>query len=83
MRQIPPFMQWSSGRTGRYRTMRSFIVDKPLLLKFIYGYDMSRFGLRKHRQIPRFKKENKFMKEDPDRLEEYKKIYNQPLSEDR
>lgn len=79
MRPIPPFMRWSVSRTGRYRTMRSFIVSKPMFMQFLYGYDMFRFGLQDHRRISRFKKETGWVKEDPTRLEEYKIIYNMPL----
>lgn len=78
MRPIPPFMRWSVGRTGRYRTQRIFVVDKKMLLKFIYHYDMTIFGLRPNRKVNSIKEsKNRPIHEDPTRLTEYKIILNQ------
>lgn len=75
MRPIPPFMRWSSGKTGRYRTQRVFVVDRPMLTEFIKRYDMSVFGLKPHRRVDSIRENrNRVLHEDPSRLTEYRHI---------
>lgn len=77
MHHIPPFMRWSTGRMGRYRTQRVFIVDKPMLSEFVNRYDMSVFGLGPHRRVDSIKESNnRTLHEDPERLNEYRRIIN-------
>lgn len=75
MHEIPPFMRWSTGKAGRYRTQRVFVVNRQMLSEFINRYDMSVFGLRPHRRVKTLKESsNRIVSEDPSNLTEYKRI---------
>lgn len=81
MHEIPPLMRWTSGKTGRIRTQRIFVVNKSMLSKFTNYYDMAVFGLNPNRRVRMLKESsNRVIHEDPENLILYKRIIREANS---